>query len=50
MPNENYTPFDVAADGRFLMARRVRADAAQASPLIVVENWFEELKQKLGMR
>ena len=48
---EHYTPFDVAPDGRrFIMARRVRSEAAQAGPLIVVENWFEELKQRLAGR
>jgi len=47
--NTYYTPFDVAADGRFLMARRVRPEAG-AAPLIVVENWFAELRQKLAQR
>jgi len=45
-----YTASDIAADGRFLMTRVVRAGAPQVAPLIVVENWFEELKQKLGKR
>ncbi len=44
--HENYTPYDVAADGRFLMARRAQEAAAAERPLIIVENWFEELKQK----
>ena len=48
--HENYTPFDIGPDGRFLMARHVRSSAMLASQLIVVENWFEELKQKLGNR
>jgi serine/threonine-protein kinase len=47
---ENYTPYDVAPDGRFLMARRVGAEALQAIPLIVAENWFTELRRKLGAR
>jgi serine/threonine-protein kinase len=47
---ENYTPYDVAADGRFLMARRVGTEALQAIPLIVAENWFSELRQKVGAR
>jgi len=41
-----YTPWDVAADGRFIMARLVTASGGTESPLIVVENWFEELKAK----
>ena len=43
---ENYTPFDVAADGRFIMARRLRATAAQIPALSVTENWFSELRGK----
>jgi serine/threonine-protein kinase len=44
VPDENYTPYDISRDGeRFLMARLVRAEAADA-PLLVVDNWFEELK------
>jgi serine/threonine-protein kinase len=46
--NEYYTPFDVAPDGRFLMARIVRRATALDLPLVVVENWFEELKRKVG--
>ncbi|MFI5279218.1 MAG: protein kinase [Gemmatimonadales bacterium] len=48
--NEHYATWDVAADGRFLMARRTRMDLGQAAPLIVVENWFTELNQKLGRK
>jgi hypothetical protein len=50
--NENYAPYDVAADGRFLMARRVqvRSDSGQITPLIVTLNWFTELNQKLGRK
>jgi Tol biopolymer transport system component len=45
---ENYTPFDISPDGkRFIMARRVRAVGAQASPLVVAENWFGELRRRL---
>ena len=47
-PTEYYTPFDVAPDGRFMMARQVNAPSALALPLIVVDNWFEELRQKVG--
>ena len=42
----NYTPFDVAPDGRFLMVRSRSTSAAVRAPLILVENWFEELKAK----
>ena len=34
--------YDVSEDGRFVMIRR--RGAARPSELIVVENWFEELK------
>jgi hypothetical protein len=41
--------YDIAPDGRFLMIRREDAEAgdsaAAASNLIVVQNWFEELKR-----
>jgi serine/threonine-protein kinase len=49
-PNEHYATYDVSADGRFIMARRVHMEVGQAAPLIVVENWFTELNQKLGRR
>lgn len=48
--HENYTPYDVGPDGRFIMARRVRSDAMRAAPLVVAENWFAELRKKLGRR
>ena len=48
---ENYTPFDISPDGqRFLMARRVQGAAVQVSPLVVTENWFEELKRIVARR
>ena len=43
-----YTPWDVAPDGRFIMARSMAAATQIEAPLIVVENWFEELKVRLG--
>jgi eukaryotic-like serine/threonine-protein kinase len=43
-----YTPWDVAPDGRFIMVRSVDSGALMDSPLIVVENWFEELKRKVA--
>ena len=41
--------YDVAPDGRFLIIRAVGEGAAEgtASNLIVVQNWFEELKQRV---
>jgi serine/threonine-protein kinase len=42
-----YTPWDVARDGRFLMARLVSGDLGQVGALVVVENWLEELKAKV---
>ncbi len=47
---EFYTPHDVAPDGRFIMARSVTPATTMQASLIVVENWFEELKEKLGGR
>ena len=45
---ENYTPFDISPDGqRFLMARRVVDASAAPVPLVVTENWFEELKARM---
>lgn len=45
----NYTPYDVTADDqRFLMIRPVGTGDGEQRPLILVENWFEELKQKVG--
>ena len=46
--NENYTPHDVAPDGRFIMARRVPLPAGLEAPIVVVENWVEELKRAVG--
>ncbi len=48
--SRNYTPFDIHPDGeRFLMMRPIgTGDAAPLGQMIVVENWFEEVKQKMG--
>ena len=41
-----YTPWDVAADGRFIMARaRLSRDAG--STVVVAENWLTELKARM---
>jgi serine/threonine-protein kinase len=47
---ENYTPYDASPDGRFLMAKRLHATAAQIAPLVVTENWFQELRQRVAKR
>ena len=47
--SSNYTPFDVSPDDRrFLMVRdRGISGTGQAAPLVLIENWLEELKAKL---
>ncbi|MBA2626542.1 MAG: PD40 domain-containing protein, partial [Gemmatimonadales bacterium] len=42
-----YTPWDVARDGRFIMARLVAGTNGDAGAIIVVENWLSELQRKL---
>ena len=42
-----YSPWDVAPDGRFIMARALDAGPRDTQPLIVVENWLEEVKGKV---
>ena len=42
-----YTPWDVARDGRFLMARLVGGNNDQAGAIVVVENWISELEAKV---
>ena len=44
----NYTPFDISPDDqRFLMTRLVGAAEGATTAMILVENWFEELKAKV---
>lgn len=43
---EYYTPWDVAADGRFIMARLRRSQGAQ-STVVIAENWLTELKSRM---
>jgi len=47
---QQYAPqvslFDVSADGRFLMTRPVGAAVQRPDELVVVQNFFEELKAK----
>ena len=42
-----YTPWDVAADGRFIMARLLRESAATPPKIVVAENWLSELRAKM---
>ncbi len=42
-----YAPWDVAPDGRFIMARTIEQEAEVVAPLIVIENWLEELKTRV---
>ena len=42
-----YTPWDVARDGRFIMARLISGGEDQAGTIVVVENWLRELKMKV---
>jgi hypothetical protein len=46
----NYTGYDLSPDDRrFLLMRRAGSgDEAPQTALILVENWFEELKAKMG--
>jgi serine/threonine-protein kinase len=49
-PTEFYTPFDVAPDGRFIMARTETPAPNFEARLVVVDNWLEELEQRLRRR
>jgi len=50
-PNEYYTPFDISPDDkRFIMARQIEAPDTGVATFILVENWFEELKAKVGVQ
>jgi hypothetical protein len=42
-----YTPWDVAPDGRFIFARSREGGRDRRAPLIVIENWMEEVKAKV---
>jgi hypothetical protein len=48
-PSVSSHTYDVARDGRFLMIRRSQSttDAAAPASIVVVENWLEELQQRL---
>jgi serine/threonine-protein kinase len=42
-----YTPWDVAADGRFIMARKRNMGNTNASTAFVAENWLTELRARV---
>ena len=42
-----YTPWDVAPDGRFIMARALRSSGANATTVVIAENWLQELKARM---
>jgi len=42
-----YTPWDVAADGRFIMARVRRPEGGASTTIVVAENWLTELKARV---
>jgi serine/threonine-protein kinase len=42
-----YTPWDVAGDGRFMMARALRSAKGGAPATVVAENWLQELRAKM---
>jgi len=42
-----YTPWDVSADGRFLMIQEAGGAGSTSTPLIVVENWDRELRKEM---
>ena len=42
-----YTPWDVARDGRFIMARLVGSATEAGSGIVIVENWATEVRAKV---
>ena len=42
-----YTPWDVAADGRFIMARARGGAAGLATSVVIAENWLTELQARM---
>ena len=37
--------YDVAPDGRFLIIRSAQAETVAAPQIVLLQNWFEELKR-----
>jgi serine/threonine-protein kinase len=45
---ENYTPYDISADGRrFIMAKLIREARPTATQMVVAEHWFTELRERV---
>jgi len=42
-----FNPFDVHPDGRFLMARMIRGGVEEGDRLVVVQHFFEELRNRV---
>ena len=42
-----YTPWDVAADGRFIMARARAGTKGTATSVVIAENWLTELRARM---
>jgi Tol biopolymer transport system component len=50
-PGDAYTPWDVSRDGqRFLMAKRLPTPNSAAGPVLIVDNWFGELRRLVASR
>ncbi|MEX2177127.1 MAG: protein kinase [Gemmatimonadaceae bacterium] len=50
-PSDAYTPWDISLDGqRFIMAKRVLSANSVAGPVLVVDNWFGELRRFVDSR
>ncbi|MDH5805021.1 MAG: protein kinase [Gemmatimonadota bacterium] len=45
-----YTPWDVAADGRFIMTKSVSRYLWEQATIVVVENWLQEARALLEQR
>jgi len=43
-------PYDVSRDGRFFIIGREESDSGQLSNVILIQNWFEELKQRVPLK
>jgi serine/threonine-protein kinase len=50
-PDEHYTPFDISPDDRrFIMVRERGEQPGDQVTVLLVENWFTEVKSKLGRK
>ena len=46
-PDEGNAGYDVAPDGRFLFAVRLKNEVAERPRIVVVQNWFDELRARV---